>query len=168
MSKRLLFYIVFLNLLFTLSSSGYAGGLTTTFGEVKVENLKIGKQYSLEETAEFPLIVQNTSDQEIELKVEVLYPKEKELKKDFAPIPDTSWISLEKDHFILAPGEEAKTDVIINIPDDKEYQGRKYQVYLWSHTIGRSLGVGLKSRLLFTVSPEQPIDKELDDEVSKD
>lgn len=137
-----------------LSTPLYAGGLSTTFGEVKVENLKIGKEYSLEEVAKFPLIVNNTSDEVLELKVEVLYPKPKELKEDFEPIPDISWITLEKEEFTLKPQEEAKTDVIIRIPDDKKYLGKRYQVYIWSHTVGRSLGVGLKSRLLFTIASE--------------
>lgn len=154
MPKGLLFCLLFSALLLALSSTVYAGGLTTTFGEVTVENLRIGEEHSMEKIAEFPLVVQNTSNQEIELKVEVLYPKEGELKTGFAPIPDISWVTLECDHFILGPEEDAKTDVIINIPEDKEYLGAKFQVYLWSHTIGRSLGVGLKSRLLFTVAEE--------------
>ena len=142
-------------LLLCVSTPLYAGGLSTAFGELKVKDLKIGQEYSLEETADFPLIVKNTSDEVLELKVEVLYPKPKELKKGYQSIPDTSWITLGKTHFILKPEEEAKTDVIIKIPDDKKYLGKKFQVYLWSRTIGRSLGVGLKSRLLFTIASEQ-------------
>lgn len=151
MLKNLKICLFLLILIFCLSSHLYAGGLSTTFGEVKLENLKIGEEYSMEETAEFPLVVQNTSDEQLALKVEVLYPKKEELKKGFEPIPDISWISLEKEEFTLKPQEKAKTDVIIKIPNDEKYAGKKYQVYLWSHTVGRSLGVGLKSRLLFTI-----------------
>jgi hypothetical protein len=139
-------------LILCVSSPLYAGGLSTTFGEVKLENLKIGEEYSMEEAAEFPLVVQNTSDEQLAIKVEILYPKKEELKEGFEPIPDISWISLEKEQFSLKPQEGAKTDVIIKIPNDKKYLGKKYQVYLWSHTVGRSLGVGLKSRLLFTIT----------------
>jgi len=88
----------------------------------------------------------------VELKVDVLYPKKQELKEGFEPIPDTAWVTLEKGHFVIGPDEKAKTDVVIRIPNDDGLMGKKYQVYLWSHTIGRSLGVGLKSRLLFTIS----------------
>lgn len=152
MCRRSIFYLFFPVLLLCLSSSLYGEGLSTTFGEVKLENLEIGKAHSMEELGAFPLIVENTSEGEIELKVEALYPKEGELKRGFEPIPDISWVDLERDYFILGPGEEAKTDVAINIPDEETLLGRKYQVYLWSHTVGRSLGVGLKSRLLFTVA----------------
>lgn len=152
MIRIVIFSLLLSTLLACLSPPVYGRGLSTTFGEVKLENLKIGEEYSMEEAAEFPLVVLNTSDGIIELKVEVLYPKEGELKEGFEPIPDISWISLEEDYFILNPNEEARTDVVVNIPDDEEYIGRKYQVYLWSHTVGRAVGVGLKSRLLFTVA----------------
>ncbi|MFC1631261.1 hypothetical protein ACFL1I_04540 [Candidatus Omnitrophota bacterium] len=144
-----------LTILLLVSNLASAGGLTTTFGEVKVENLQIGNEYSLEQAVEFPLIVQNTSDQQIELKVDVLYPREKELKTGFTPIPDIDWISLEQDYFVLAPGEEAKTDVIVAIPEETKYSGARFQVYIWSHTVGQALGVGLKSRLLFTIAEQE-------------
>lgn len=141
--------------LLCLPLSLYASGLSTTFGEVKVENLKIGREYSMEEAVEFPLRVKNTSSEEIELKIEVLYPKDTELKEGYQTIPDISWIALKQDYFILGPGGEARTDVVIKVPDDESLFGKKYQVYLWSRTIGRSLGVGLKSRLLFTIAGEE-------------
>jgi len=155
LSRVVSFSLLLLALCFCHPLCLCAGGLSTTFGEVKIENLKIGGEYSLEEVAEFPLIVQNTSDQEIELKIEVLYPKEAELKEGYQIIPDTSWISLRQDYFKLNPDQEAKTDVIIKIPDNENLLGEKYQAYLWSHTIGRSLGVGLKSRLLFTIAEQR-------------
>jgi len=128
-----------------------AGGLSTTFSEVHLNHLKAGGEYSMEEAVQFPLVVHNSSDEEVELVVEVLYPTEEELKEGFEPIPDISWIRLKREYFTMGPGENAKTDVLIKIPDNEQYSGKSYQVYLWSHTIGRSLGVGLKSRLLFTV-----------------
>ena len=152
MFRKVICLLFFWLMLFCLSASLYAGGLSTTFGEVKVEGLKIGGDYSMEKTAKFPLVVQNTSDRELELKIEVLYPKETELKSGYQIIPDKSWISLKEDYFKLSPGQEAKTDVLIKIPDDQNLLGKKYQVYLWSHTIGRSLGIGLKSRLLFSIA----------------
>jgi len=152
MNMKIIFCLFLSVALCCLAMPLFAGGLSTSFGEVKVANLKIGQEHSMEETADFPLVVCNTSDEVIELKMEALYPKDAELKDGYQPIPDINWIVLEQDYFVLDPGDEAKTDVIIKIPDDNVLSGRKYQVYLWSHTIGRSLGVGLKSRLLFTVA----------------
>lgn len=137
---------------FLFVQSAFAGGLSTNFGEVLVENLALNKSYSMERDAKTPLIITNTSDQKINLKMEVLSPQEGELKEGFEPIPDIEWIQLKQKEFVLKSGKSAKTDVIISIPDDKKHLGKKYQVYIWSHTVGRAIGVGLKSKLLLTIS----------------
>lgn len=129
----------------------FAGGLSTPFGEVLVEDLPPGVGYSLEKESQMPLVVNNTSGITVNLKIEVLIPQESELKEGFEPIPDGSWIKIAKTQFVVEPGEAAKTDVIISIPDDEKYQVKKYQVFIWSHTVGRTIGVGLKSKLLFTI-----------------
>lgn len=129
----------------------FAGGLSTTFGEVLVEDLPIGSAYSLEKEAKIPLIITNTSQKKINLKIEILSPQADELKKGFAAIPEISWIELTKKEFVIEPGEAAKTDVIVSIPNDEQYLSKKYQVFIWSHTVGKAIGVGLKSKLLFTI-----------------
>jgi len=99
--------------------------------------------------AKFPLVIKNESDKQIELKLEVLIPEENEVQDGYEAIPDAGWITLEKDSFIVEPGGEAETDVIISVPNNKEYLGRRFHVFIWSHTIGESLGIGIKSKLLF-------------------
>jgi hypothetical protein len=47
------------------------------------------------------------------------------------------------------------SDITLSVPDDNQYLGKKYQVTIWSHTVGlagrtTSLGLGLKSRIIFT------------------
>jgi len=129
-----------------------AAGLNTGFSEVTLGNLEIGKTYSTKETAGLPLVVVNTGEEAVDLKIELLLPQPPELKEGFAPIPDLSWIKLEKTDFKdIQPNKSAVSDVIITIPDDKQYQGKKYQVFIWSHTLGRRVGVGLKSKLLFSI-----------------
>lgn len=134
--------------------AAFAGGLNTTFGEVSVENLPLGKTYSLEKQAKTPLIINNTSKQKVKLKIEVLLPQKSELKEGFMPVPDINWIELKEKQFVVEPNQSAKTDVFISVPDDKQYLGKKYQVFIWSHTVGRAIGVGLKSKLLLTVEQE--------------
>jgi len=34
---------------------------------------------------------------------------------------------------------------------DADLVGKKYQAYIWSHTVGMSVGAGLKSRLLIHI-----------------
>ena len=129
----------------------YADGLRTGFGKVVLENVPIGKAYSMRRDSKFPLIIKNESDKRVNLKLEVLIPKEGEVQRGYEPLPDYRWITLENNNFTVEPNGEAETDVIIDIPDDRQYLGRKFHVFILSCTTGESLGIGLKSKLLFSV-----------------
>lgn len=163
---------VSLTLFFLLALGFYANrgleaaGLTTGFGEVTLENLEIGKTYTTKKALNLPLAVVNTGKTALDLKVEPVLPatpasaggapseggKDSELKEGYEPIPSLSWIKLEKAEFReIKPNDSAVTDVIISIPNDKKYLGKKYQVFIWSHTVGGSIGIGLKSKLLLTI-----------------
>ena len=132
-----------------------AAGLSTAFSEVTLENLEIGRSYSTKESANLPLEIVNTGKQEIDLKIEVLPPQPAELKEGFEPIPDTSWIKLDKADFKkIKPNGTAVTNVFVLVPNEKQYRGKKYQVFIWSHTVGQSIGIGLKSKLLFAIKSE--------------
>jgi hypothetical protein len=87
--------------------------------------------------------------------MDVLVPDEVELKHQARPVPDLSWIALSCDTFILDAGQEAVSDIMISIPDDERYLGKRYQFVIWSHTVpsmegGMFLATGLKSRIIFT------------------
>ncbi|MBI4335065.1 MAG: hypothetical protein HY589_00240 [Candidatus Omnitrophica bacterium] len=140
------------SLLCALAPNLWAKGLSTGFGEVILEELETGLTYSAKETAGLPLVVVNTGKEPIDLKVELLMPDASELKEGYEPIPDLGWIKLEHTEFSgIQPKETATTDVAISIPNDDIYRGRKFQVFIWSHTTGTAIGVGLKSKLLFTI-----------------
>ena len=152
MLKNIVLIIFVLSLSLVFSSVVKAAGLSTGFSEVALENLEIGKTYSTKEKADLPLVVVNTGKEPVDLKVELLLPEASELKEGFGAIPDLGWIKLEKTEFKeMKPDEAATTDVIISIPDDRQYQGKKYQVFIWSHTAGKRIGVGLKSKLLLSI-----------------
>ncbi|MFH1685994.1 MAG: hypothetical protein ABIE70_00555 [bacterium] len=130
-----------------------AGGLSTQLGEVVIENLQIGQTYNLRELANLQLIVTNTGEISVDLQMDVLVPDSGELKQGAAAVPDVSWIALSRNLFALEPNQNATADVVISIPDDDQFLGKKYQVNVWSHTLGvgsMNLAVGLKSRIIFT------------------
>ncbi len=132
-----------------------AGGLSTQLGEVVIENLQIGQAYNLKELANLRLIVTNTSDYGVDLRMDILLPDSSELRKGAEPLPDTTWVNLSQNLFKLDPDEKAISDIIISIPEDDQYLGKKYQVTIWSHTLGGKgtgmfLAFGLKTRIIFT------------------
>ena len=149
---------LFMLLLISLPKEVNPGGISTSFTEVVVRNLNIGKNYAIGQKVGRQLRVRNRGENPIELKMEVSVPSKSELKEGYEPIPHASWIELEKDYFSVEPSENAVTDVIVTIPSDKKYLGKKYQAYIWSHTVGKGklpIALGLKSRLLLEISGKE-------------
>ncbi len=148
--------VLILVIILTTSGPLTAGGLSTQLGEVVIENLQVGHSYNLKQLADLSLIVTSTSEFPVDLRMDVLQPSASELKQGAAAIPDTSWVRLSENLFTLGANEKAVSDIIISIPDDDRFLGKKYQVMIWSHTLGgsgggMSLAYGLKSRIIFTI-----------------
>jgi len=145
--------IIFLAFSFCLTFNvvdGNAYGIRTGFGKVIVEGVPLGVDYSMRRDSKFPLVIKNDSDETLKIRLDVVVPTEDEVQQGYEPIADISWITLEKDTFLIEPGKEAETDVIISVPDRSEYSKKRYHVFIWSRTVGKSLGVGIKSKLLFS------------------
>ncbi len=131
-----------------------SGGLSCSVGEVVIENLKIGQTYSLKTLANLPLSVTNTGSQSVTVRVEPLIPASTETKQGAEPIPALSWAKAVPDSFELAPQVTKAVEMILSIPEDEAYFGKKFQVNFWSHTLAKSgefLAYGLSSRVIFTV-----------------
>ncbi len=158
--KRLIILMLFL----CLSSSVQAMGLQTYFAKVLIENLNIGGTYSTQKLANLPLSLINTGEEAVNLKIETIIPAEKELENGYEAIPDKFWVTTEKNVFMgVKPKEMAITDVVVTIPYDERYCGKKFMAFIWSYTFieqGIGFGVGLKSKLLFSVSNELPLKEE--------
>lgn len=145
--KNFLFFCGIIIFLLTPLVS-YAYGLETGFGKIILENVPIGINYSMRDNAKFPLTIKNTGDKKVTLKIEVLIPQKDEIQKGYEAIPETNWIKLEKEEFVIPAKGEAETDVVISIPDEKKYLGKKFHAFIWSRTVEDNLGVGIKSKLL--------------------
>ena len=134
-------------------------GLSTKFADVILGGLKPGMVYSLKKEQGLPYKVMNKAESKFPLEVKVEIPRKEELKEGYEPIPDPGWIKVIPDRFELAPGEESDCDVIISIPQDKQYENRNFQAFLVVETVvspetpGLYIGLGLKSRLRFSTGP---------------
>ena len=164
--KRMGFIIVtvlILAITVMMPHSSKAGGLSTQIGEVVVENLQIGQTYNLKELANLRMTARNTGEDVVNLKMDVLRPESRELRQGAAAIPDISWVTLSQDSFTVEPMQPATSDIIISIPDERQYLGKKFQVIIWSHTVGTGstfMEVGLKSRIIFSIdSVKADVDK---------
>ena len=132
-----------------------AAGLNTDFSTVTLDDLKVGGTYRTGEMINLPLKVENTGSEPVDLTMEVLSPQDSELKEGFEPIPQISWIKLQKSEFKdVMPNAFAVTDVIVSIPRDNQYKSKQYQVFIWTHTVGKMVSIGLKSKLLLKIKNE--------------
>jgi len=131
------------------------GALSTMMGEVRIDNIRLGKSFSMVQALNMPFKVTNTSTFRAELKIEIRIfgLEDKDLRPGYEPLPDASWVKLSRDFFILEPGAEAVTDVIFTIPEKEEYFGKKYQFYIISRiTRGISnINVAIMSRFLLNI-----------------
>jgi len=117
---------------------------------VIIDNLEPGKSYNLNELASSPFKLVNNFEDAVVLNLQVLPPKEEELKPGYKPLEDVSWVDVQKEVKISPQGQEI-VPVQLSIPDDAEYLGKKYQLWIWSYTTGKAIGVGLKSRIMISI-----------------
>ena len=150
-NKGVIAAIAILGISLLCPQASHAYGLRTGFGKVALENVPMGVEYSMRKDSKFPLVLENNSDSVVDVKIEVLVPQGDEVQEGYEPIPSTDWIKLEKSSFKIEPNGKAETDVVISIPNKEEYRGRRFHVFIWSHTVGESLGIGIRSKLLFSV-----------------
>ena len=151
MSKYIIISILALCIFLFSPNFLYAGGLSTTFVQVKLENLEPGKNYSVKNLKNKTLKVRNTTEGiTTDIEIELEKPKGANLAPGYEPIPDLSWIKIQKSYFKkIGPGESAETDIAIKIPKNSQFYGKKYQAYIYSHTAGEeTFRMGLMSRIL--------------------
>lgn len=130
-----------------------AGGLSSNWGEIIFDNLETGKTYELNQyAAGIPFTIANNFENDVSLKLEVLKPEAKELKPGYEPIPDITWVKLEKEQIKIAALKKEIVNVKVSVPDDKKYAGKKYHFWIWTYTSGQAMGVGLKSRILISTA----------------
>ncbi len=124
-----------------------AGELRTQFVEVTLDQVKIGQSVRLR----VPLTITNLGANSARIKVDAVTPAPFELRDGYEAIPDPSWIRFERDTFTVEPNETEQTDVILDVPYDVAYLGKRYQVIVFPRSIGGMVGIGFRGRVLFSV-----------------
>lgn len=161
MSKYIKAAILYLAVILALTDTVSAGGLSSHFTEVKLKDMVPGRAYSVKKMTQMPLDVINTTEAlSVDIAIEAEKPVAHNLVPGYEPIPDISWVKIKKDYFKkVGPKESIETDIIIKIPPRQKYYGKKYQVYIYSHTAGEgTFRIGLMGRILFSTTPSRAQD----------
>jgi len=133
--------------------------LTTKFSDVILANMKPGMVYSLKKEKGIPFTVENNIDQKREVEVTIKVPTAGQLKENYEPIPDVSWISVFPSRFTLGPHESMDCDIVIAIPPDEKYANRHFQAMIETKSAGKpggpglSINLALASRIRFSTGP---------------
>ena len=129
----------------------FAGGLSSNWGEVVIANLESGKSCYLNEIAGAPFAVTNNFQDTVPLIAEIVLPQKSELKKGYEILPSVDWVKINEPQFEVGGSKTKVIDLIVTIPSEGKYAGKKYQFWVWTHTAGKAVGVGLKSRILINI-----------------
>ncbi len=132
-----------------------AGGLRCSVGEVVIENLKIGHQYSLTSLANLPLSVTSLDESPLRVRIEPLIPDSSELRRGAEAAPNVTWATVLPDTLALSSHETRAVELQLTIPNDPSLLGRRFQITFWTHTLPREdsmLAYGLKSRVIFSIA----------------
>lgn len=151
-----------------INSLIYAGGLSSPNALMFLSNLKIGQEYSLKQLLGYPFQVTYRGKYPVDLKIDLIKP-DTSTPDGYEPIPDLSWIQLQKSEFSLDPGETAETDIIIKIPNDESLLGRKFHVSISPVTSAPkgdnrawlAFSVGIICKLFLEISPKPPTIEEI-------
>jgi len=138
--------------------------VATKFADVIMEFVNPGKVYNLRTMRNLPYRVSNQSDGPVDLSVQIELPPTEQLKPGYETIPDPSWVRLVPNRLKLAAGEEGLVDVILQVPEGSEYNGRHFQAHIVCQTAepppgevtALTFGIALASRLRFSVASAGP------------
>jgi len=153
---------------FLLNSYIFSGGLSSPNAAMYLSNLKIGQEYSLKQLLGYPFRVTYKGKYPVDLRIDLIKPSTT-TADGYEPIPDLSWIQLQKTEFSLDPGETAETDIIIKIPNDESLLGKKFHVSISPTTSAPkgdkrawlAFGVGLVCKLYLSIAPKPPTIEEI-------
>jgi hypothetical protein len=145
-----------------------AFGATSTFAKVELGPIEAGRVLHISSVAR-PLTVTNTGDIPVTLTLRLLRPAKTEVDKGFDPVPSVVWAVLEKNKFVLAPGESGTTDVILKPSLEEKYRGKHYQLNIMSRIVstGGNVRIVLAHKVQFTVAQQSLVSERAVAEASK-
>ncbi|HRY30441.1 MAG TPA: hypothetical protein P5079_10455 [Elusimicrobiota bacterium] len=135
---------------------GQAGlGLSTTFVDVVMDELKTGQGYVSGQRDFRPFTVTNHSSKPVKVVIEPEISPQGVLE-GYEPIPSIAWLKVTPQRLSLKPGETKTAHLRLDIPKGEQWKQRHFQVNLRTRTDEGTVAVGLESRLRFSVEAVRP------------
>ncbi|MBA7505586.1 hypothetical protein ES706_04255 [subsurface metagenome] len=117
-------------------------------GKVFIENLYPGAE------ADIPITIYNQNDYETAFKVRVREPDYTE--PGYETLPYLGWVTITPDQLTIAPRGQAEVLVVITMPEDTDYGGKKAEVWIsfMEQETDGMIRIELCSRLLISTRAE--------------
>lgn len=133
--------------------------LTSSVAEVVVNDLAVGKRYSLSAAQRAPMRIRYSGPAGVVVRVEPVHPSPEALRPGYEPIPRLKWVRVIQRSFAVSSSPARfETDVTVRLPRRKRYRDRKYQFNLRIFVEPMdgpkgSLSVALENRFLVSTRP---------------
>lgn len=132
-------------------------GLRTEMGEMRLDGVTVGKPHNLRARGNLRYVLENEGDAPVEAAITVLQPEPKVLREGYESIPDPSWIRIIPDRTLLPVGGGTRSEIIVAVPDDPRWIGRRYQASIMSATRGTGMiSAAVRSYLLISTDGPEP------------
>lgn len=109
----------------------WAMGLAVDPGRIDLEAVPLGDKVTASEVAGEPLCLEitNNSSTAFDYVIDILYSGETSapLPSGYQDITDTSWIIPAQSEVSIKAGQTKEVELYLNLPDDPNYAGKKYQ-----------------------------------------
>jgi hypothetical protein len=140
-------------LCFVVSAAG-ADGLSTSFVDIMVPDVKAGTTHEVLLKNGHRMELMNSGTAALQVTIDVLPPSGTDLGKGVTALPSASWIQIQPQSLRIEPHETVSCRVFINVPADRRYRNRLYEASIWTRgraadAEGLTFSAGLKSRLRF-------------------
>jgi len=125
-------------------------------GKVYIDNLYPGAQ------GEFPITVYNQNDYETTFVVRARTPDYTAEDEGYGVFPHLEWITVTPERVIISASDTEDVLVIVAMPEDADYSGRKSEVWISFMEEGTSgmVKIELCSRIFISTRVEEPAEPE--------
>ncbi|MFH1318616.1 MAG: hypothetical protein ABIH71_06345 [Candidatus Omnitrophota bacterium] len=126
-----LIYSILIGIFLFTPGVSFSFGLEVEPGEINIENVPLGEEVAVSALGgkKMKLIIKNKSADTYNYSIDILATSQTSapFNEGYIDIPDISWIYPENKEVRIEGGGSRVVELYVNIPQVKEYYGKKYQ-----------------------------------------
>lgn len=149
------FGLIFLLAFFCNANKSYA--LRVSPGAFCAQNVEVGQDTD----TGIDLTIDNETDEEREFSIRVVEPSKltSESLKGYSPLPDLSWLRLERTHLVVPAKGQGRTRLYINVPNEEKYFNQQWAVSCLVEYVGQKglFQEAIQTLYMFETRPKEDV-----------